>query len=193
MMTSGGTFSYAFMIIEHTSNGILVSRSPFQQFGAYLNSPLYNLSDIAMHLVEIFSHMLKANQLPTDPVFDALTLLYPSLVECHCRHYFNPSPAPLLKEIQEWFSRMPESDLPSKVDNAESILLYLVRGNNLFKESLGSRITALEKQYLTSFAQLLVDFFERDDIKKHVQYSGIVNRSLADLRSYLDHNPPISS
>lgn len=142
-----------------------------------------------MHLVEMFSHLLKADQLSAGPAFASLGRAYLGFVDCHRQHDFNPSPGTLLRDMQEWVDRTPESDLPLKGKKAGEVLLYLAHKEDLLME-LGSHTSDLEKQYLRSFAQFFVDFDERHDIKNFVHWPSAIDHSLAAFRTHLD---PISS
>lgn len=154
---------------------------------------LYYLPDMASHLVEMHSHMLKTDQFSSNELY-SLSTAYAGLMESNRRHSYNPPPYTLLKDIRDWINQMPESDLPTKVENARHVLVDLVLGDNIFTELSGSLSSDLERRYLTSLAQFLVDFHERRDVlDEHTPWAtSVTNRALPVLRSYLDQHPCVS-
>lgn len=119
-----------------------------------------------------------------------LIIYYGSFVKCHYQHALNPSPFTLLKDVQDWISRMPESDLSAKVMNAGHILYRLVYKGDLFVEL--SHTSDIEKQDLRLFAQFFIDFFARletlNEPMELLPQHG--ERPLNILKTYLYQNPP---
>lgn len=157
-------------------------------------SSLYHFLDIASHLVEMYSHLLKTDE-ASDDAIRVLSVAYPGLVDSYQERHYNPSPFTLLRDIQEWISRMPESDLITKVNHAQHAVYRLVyKGDNFSERSHVSGPS--EQQYMRAFAQFFVEFFEREDIltehRESFWTAKYTDQTLMVLRRYLMKTPSVS-
>lgn len=181
--TCGLTLARAFLN-QKTSNAIQVSQSLLQNFCCLLSYCSCPFRCCHSSCTVVFS---PAQGRPSAYISTYMFLsAFPCFAEYHGQQDLNPSPVTLLKDLQEWTSRMPESDLSSKVKSVEKVSFELLYWGHLCIGSLQSHISDLEKQYLRSFAQFFVDFYEREGIKPHLTWPGIVDNSLAVLHTYLD-------
>lgn len=103
-------------------------------------------TDLKSQLIGLLSNQFRTDQITVGAISN-FAGLYQNL----------RSPYILLKDIQEWVDRMPESDLRTKARNVEQVLFWLFSTNiDLY--------FAMPDPDLKSFAQFCVSFYERDDI-----------------------------
>lgn len=117
--------------------------------------------------------------------------MHQRLVYSHYHYdHLDPSPLILLKDVQEWVSRMPESDLCEKINTTDKLLYALVDGEDLFKVK-ASKMLDSDTPYLESFAQFFVDFYKREDIlnipdsDRNMRFDLYAKEALVALREYL--------
>lgn len=150
-------------------------------------------TDTASHFVQMYSHMLKIDQFSIDAALH-LSFAYKKLLESHRQRNFNPPPFVLLKDIQEWVSRMPESEsaLLKKIRAAEEVVYRLVLQRRIFAAHTPPS-NFIEKQNLDLFALFFSDFFGREDISNLVLQGRIqlrihVTQAICILDGYIARN-----
>lgn len=100
------------------------------------------------------------------------------------QHHYDPPPFTLLKDIQDWISRMPDSNLRTSKLTTD-ILVSLVK---FLYEIVVVSDSGLEKQSLRPFLLFFVDFYERDVIQTEYRqgnFEQATDVALAVFRDYL--------
>lgn len=154
--------------------------------------PWHHLLDIASHLVDMFSHLLKTDRASGDAI-KFLSMAYSGFVKSYQQHHYDPPPYTLLKDIRDWISRIPESDLVRKAELSANVLFSLV---DFLYEIVVASNSGMEEQSLRSFLQFFVDFYEGDVIQTEYRQSifeELTDKALANLRNYLHKHSSASS